>query len=166
MIDLNNYKNYLINNYHYKIDNSLEKRAQRRVYLDTYYPDEYLSKIVDDSYSFIKDIFNDPSLEKGYISYEVEEDTTKYISLNLVGGYHSDTLYTDNNDRTISKYILKKTFGSSLIVDIKEDLHEFDTGDEDLISFDHRYSLYLQGFPNNMEEIKRDFFSNKVLKKK
>ena len=164
MITLEHYKNYLINHYYYQYDNSLEKRVRRRVDLDTNYGDEYLSQIIDDSYSFIKDLFEDPSLDNGYVSYEVEEDNTKYISLNLVGGHFSDVLYTDHNNRTISSYILKKEL-PNVSIDIKEELEEFDTGDDDILSYDHRFYLYLQSFPKNMNEIKDNLFGNKVLKK-
>ena len=144
----------------------MEKRLQRRAYLERQFSDEQLETIITDTYSFIKDVLNDPTLEHGYCKYEVEEDTTSYISLNLVGGHHSDTLFKDSNNRIISRYIMRKIFGNGLDIDIKEDLYDFSTGDEDIMSFDHRFSIYIQNFPKNINEIKEELLKkNKVLVK-
>ena len=166
METLENYKNHLINHYVYEYDNSTEKRLKRKVLLERKLSDEELSKIITDSYSFIKDIFKNPTLEHGYCSYELELDTTEYISLNLVGGYHSDILFTDDNHRLISRYILKKVFGPQFMIYVNEELEDFKTDDPDIVCYDYRYYLYMQGFPNNLKEIEESLFpKNKILVK-
>lgn len=164
MINLDEYKNILISTYRYEIDNSENEKKNRRVYLDKYYGDEYLSKIITDTYKVIENIFD--ISQCGYCNIDMDEDTTSYISLNLTGGYFSDRLYVDSYGNIISEYILKRTFGEFLIVEVKEEEHDFETDEPDIMSFDYTYTLYLQGFPKDMQSIKNKLFGNsKVIKK-
>ena len=58
-----------------------------------------------------------------------------------------------------------KTFGKSLEIDVREE-ERYYSDDDIIIGIDYNYSLYLQGFPNNMNEIKKELFNNKQLVKK
>ena len=160
MVGLDEYKKRLIDYYYYECDNNIEKRKLREQNLNKEYGDEYLNKIIEDTYNFIKKIFDE--IENSYFRIPLDEDITSYISLNLIGGYSSDTLFTDCSGSIISRYILQRTFGSRLTVEVHTDEYEkYD--DPDIVSFDYKYSLYLQGFPENMEGIrKRLFGKNKV----
>ena len=101
MITIEEYKKYLIDYYKYEIDNNNDKRKERRIELSRKYNDELLNKIIVDTYDFIKDIFNSDTINKGYCSFELEDDTTSILSLNICGGGLQDTIITDMNDRNI-----------------------------------------------------------------
>lgn len=164
MINLEEYKNILISTYKYEFDNTEEQKRKRKKYLEKYYSDEYLSKIINNTYTIIKRIFD--INEHGFCYIKIEDDMIHTISLNLVGGYHSDRLYIDINGNIISEYILKRTFGTRLSIDVNIEEHDIESDDPDIISFDYEYFLYMQGFPNNMREIKENLFgSSKVLSK-
>lgn len=156
MINLEEYKNALVNTYMYEIDNSDKMREERRIHLKQHYSDEYLSKIIDDTYIVIRKIFD--ICENGYCNINMNDDTTFYISLNLCGGYFSDRLYIDSDGYFISEYILKNVFGKTLSVEVKDTEYELDMDDSDIMSFGYDYSLYLKGFPDNMDNIKSDIF--------
>ena len=118
--------------------------------------DNYLEQIINDTYDFIKDIFLCESLIQGYCELKLKDNTVNYISLNIPGT-KVDELYTDIKGRLISNYILKQVFGDSFIIYIQEDMsfHE----ELGIIS---NYSLYMQGFPNNLDEIKNELFGNSL----
>ncbi len=111
MITLEEYKNILVNVHVYEYDNNEEMCRQRRILLNRQMSDDYLKQIIRDTYSFIRDIFDSESIKEGYCSFDIQDNETKYISLNLIGGYESDTLYKDYKDRIISKRILNKVLG-------------------------------------------------------
>ena len=154
MITLEDYKTYLINAYVHKIDNTEDKILERQKYLGKKYSDDYLHKIILDTYEIIDLICQEKN--NNYYNIKLEENNPKYISLNLTGGWHSDTIYEDVNGNLISEYILKKFFGNTLIVESKIIEYEFDTEDPDILSFDYEYYLYVQGFKNkNKQRIKK-----------
>lgn len=163
MIDLEEYKNVLINVYRYEIDNCETQKIKRKENLNKYYCDEYLNKIISDTYSVIRTIFD--KSETGYCNIDMDDNTTRYIFLNLSGGWFSDRLYIDSYGNIISEYILKRTFGDMLVVELKEEEYDFETNDPDIVSFNYTYSLYLQGFPKNMKCIKEDLFGTSKIKK-
>lgn len=163
MITLEEYKDELVSVYRYEIDCSEQKKEGRKEYLNQYYYDEYLNKIINDTYQVIHKIVDSSPIS--YYNIEMNDDTTSYISLNLTGGFFSDRLYTDIEGNIISEHILKKTFGSSLSVNLQVDEYERNSDDPDIISFDYRFSLYLQGFPKNMENIKKNLFGISKIKK-
>lgn len=158
MITLDEYKQYLLNNYKYKADGKLARIIEREFFLSKFYPDEYLNKIIVDSYDFIKDLFHYESLKKGYVHIELEKNSSTGIYLNKTGGGYSDELFVDEQERIISKYILKKVFGSQFHIEIDCDETLFETEIEELIGVNYHYYLYMQGFPNNLDEIKENLF--------
>lgn len=164
MITLDEYKDELTSVYYYEMDHSEASKENRKDYLNQYYGDEYLNKIINDTYQVIHQIVDSSPI--GYYHIEMNEDTISYISLNLTGGFFSDRIYTDIEGNMISECILKRTFGSSLTVDLKVDEYERNSDDPDIMSFDYHYSLYLQGFPKNMENIKNGLFGISKIKKK
>lgn len=166
MINLEDYKKYLVTVYKYPIDNNEKKRLERMNHLNESYGDDYLNKIINDTYSFIKDIFDKKDDECDYYSLDLDDDTTCGIWLNLTGGWDSDTLFIDPEANIISRYILERTFGERFSVWVKDDEIEFDTEDPDILSFDYRYSLYMQNFPKNMLEIKEELFGKEKIMKK
>ena len=165
MISLNDYKNKLINDYNWSIDNTEFEREKRRQLLAKKYSDEHLEQIISDTNSLIKDVLTSQTLEYGYFKSDIDEDTTSYIDLNLHGGWNSDKLFIDASGRIISEWLLKQTFGSYLQIDVRCDEIE-DTSDKDILSYYYRYYIYIQGFPENIDEIKESFFgkSKKLIK--
>lgn len=164
MITLEEYKDELESIYRYEIDHSEKQKEIRKEYLQKYYDDEYLNKIINDTYQVIHKIVDSNPI--GYYNIEMNDDTTSYISLNLTGGYFSDRIYTDIEGNMISEHILKRTFGSSLSVNLQVDEYERNSDDPDIMSFDYHFSLYLQGFPKNIESMKKNLFGMSKIKKK
>lgn len=157
MISLEEYKKYLIYICRYNIDLCETNIKKREEYLNKHYSDEYLNKIINDTYDFIYQIFESDTVDLGYCSFDTDEDNITGINLNITGGGYSDTIFCDLNGRLISKYILEKIFGKYFSISIKKDIIPFDMSD-DIISFNFKYNLYLQGFPKNMKEIKETLF--------
>ena len=154
MTNLEKYKNYLIKSYVHEIDNTEDKILDRQKYLKKNYSDDYLKKIILDTYKIIDLICQEKN--NNYYHIKLEENNLKYISLNLTGGWHSDTIYEDTKGNLISEYILKNFFGNTLIVEQKIIEYEFDTEDPEVLSFDYEYYLYIQGFKNkNKQRIKK-----------
>lgn len=163
MITLNEYKTYLINYYVHEIDNNDDKRLYRKESLEKQYNDEDLTKIINDTYDFIKEALCCDTINSGYSIVPLEDDTTSYISLNLVGGWFADTLFTDLKGKIISRYIMKYVLGSHFDIEVIDEEIERDNEDDDIVSFYHNYYMYLRGFPKNIEEIKENIFGNSKL---
>ena len=155
MISLNEYKNHLIGFYKWESDNNIIKRKERENKLSKQYSDELLSTIINNTYDFVIDIFGSETINYGYCKFELEEDTTSYISLGLGGGWFSDRLFTDMKGRFISEHLLHNIFGNQLIIEVREEEYEF-TEDDELFGIGCEYSLYMQGFPKNMNDIKQE----------
>jgi len=163
MITLEEYKQYLINFYIVEYDSTKEKLNERNKILSNKYPDELLLKIINDTYDFIYDIYNTNTLEHGYCEFKLEDNTESFIKLDLIGGWFSDRLFSIDN-KIISESILKRVFGNSFMIYIREDEIE-EVNEEDIYSLYDEYYLYMQGFPNNMNKIKKDLFGKtRVLK--
>ena len=161
-ICLDEYKEYLINYYVYEYDNNDVRKEERRKYLDTFYSDDYLQKVIDDTYTFTYEIINS-NLDKGYLMIPLEEDITSYLSLNLVGAWPSDIIFDNYNGLVISKYILKQVFGNKF--NIKVESEEYEVLVDDIGSIYYKYYLYIDGI-SNVKEIKESLFGiEKVLKK-
>lgn len=163
MITLEEYKEYLISVYRYEIDNTEENINKRKNNLKRKYDDDFLRKIIIDTYSFVRDVLSSKTIKNGYCSFDLEKDTTSYIDLNLVGGYNSDTIFSDANGKLISKYILSKVFGDYFIIDVKEELIDYETEDEDIFGIDVNYSLYMQGFPKDIEKLQEKYLEKKLV---
>lgn len=156
MITLNEYKNHLVSVYKWPIDNTEAEIEKRRIHLNQNYEDEYLEKIINDTYSFIKDVLMSDAIERKYYKKDVNEDTTKSIYLFLHGGYSSDILYKDNDERIISRYIIQQVLGNNLQIGIEcEELE--DDRDDDILSYYYRYYIYIQNFSSDIERIKKVF---------
>jgi hypothetical protein len=160
MITLEEYKEHLIGYYKYEIDNSDIKIRERARTLLARYNDEYLGKIINDTYDFIKEILYSEEISNGFYNLDLDDDTTMFVSLNITGGGYADTLYVDPSGRIISRYILRQVFGESLEVDIKENIRELE--EDNVISYLYDFKLYLQGFPSNMGEIKKQLFGETI----
>ena len=162
IITLLEYKRYLVDYYRYEIDNTPLKREERKKGLAYSYSDEYLQKIIDDTYSFLNDIFNSSTIELGYCEFKVLDARINEIYLNISGGYSTDFIYPVSNGRLISEYILQQIFGDNLIIDITEEVIEGE--EDDVVSLDYCFYLYIQGFPKNMKELK-EMYLGKARKK-
>ena len=163
MTTIDEYKEYLINYYRWPIDNNEESKRKREVYLLSKYSDQYLQKIIDDTYNFIKDIFSSDTIKFGYCIFDANENSISYINLAIHGGGPSDNIYIDLEERNISEYLLKQIFGKFFSIELREDVFEYEA-DEDIIGIRYKYSLYMQGFPQKLDEIKEKFFcKNKKL---
>ena len=119
MITLNEYKKTLIDFYRYQIDSTLEKRKEREFHLKRQFSDETLNKIIHDTYSFAKDVVNSNTVKYNYCSFDIEDDNTFGIFLNISGGGDSDYIYKDSKSRLISDSILRKIFGNSFFIEVK-----------------------------------------------
>ncbi len=153
MITLNDYKKHLVEHYVYEIDNDSSKQEIRKQSLERQYSDEQLSTIVNNTYSFLKELLEYLEPYDTFWKIPLEEDTTSYISLNLVGGYSSDVLYKDDKGRTISNYIISQVMGDYFDIGIREEYRE--NVDGDIVGFDVDYYLYMQNFPGNINKIRR-----------
>ena len=160
MISLKDYKEMLVNTHVYEYDNNEEMRRQRRILLDKQMNDEFLKQVIRDTYSFIKDVFDSDTISKDYCSFEIDENETKYISLNLIGGYESDTLYKDLKGRVISKRILNKLLGNYANIFIRDDEIPFETNDPDIVSYDYRVTINISGFTKNVHEIRYEILGD------
>lgn len=154
MVSLNEYKNYLANTYSWSIDNSEELALKRRKLLELKYGDEFLSKVIGDSYNFAKSVLNSSTINNGYFRDELSDDTTMYINLELHGGWMSDTLFVDSEGRYISKHIIKTIFGRSVLVELRTEEAEREVEDG-MFTFDYNYYIYMQGFPENLDEVRK-----------
>ncbi len=164
MITLEKYKNYLINYCESICDDTELRRGWRREALEEKYSDEYLQKVVDGSFAFLEDIFSSETLSEDYCEFSLDENTTEVISLNLIGGVFSDTLFTVS-DKTISKHILKEIFGEKFDLYVAADPYIYI--EDYLLKHGCDYFLYMYGFPNYMDDIKRQYLpdNKKIIKK-
>lgn len=154
-ITLKQYKQYLISSYQYEIDNTPSKREERKQRLEQGYSDDELNTIIDNTYNFLKEVVNSESvIYDGYSKIPIPDDTTSFISLNLTGGHFSDTLYKDDKGRTISKYIIRQIVGGYFYIDVIDEEREFEDGD--IVGFDVDYYLYMQNFPKNLNQLRRE----------
>lgn len=154
MVSLNEYKNYLANTYSWSIDNSEELALKRRKLLELKYGDEFLSKVIGDSYNFARSVLDDESINYGYYKSNVLDDTISYINLGLHGGWMSDTLYVDSEGRQVSAHIIKTIFGRGIMIELRTEEVEREVED-DMFTFDYNYYIYMQGFPENLDEVRK-----------
>lgn len=153
MVSLNEYKNYLANTYSWSIDNSEELALKRRKLLELKYGDEFLSKVIGDSYNFAKSVLNSSTINNGYFRDELSDDTTMYINLELHGGWMSDTLYVDSEGRQVSAHIIKTIFGRGIMIELRTEEVEREV-EADMFTFDYNYYIYMQGFPEDLSVIR------------
>lgn len=154
MMSLNEYKNCLINTYSWTIDKSDKLILKRKMVLDKEYGDEFLSKVISDSYDFARSVLDDESINYGYYKSNVLDDTTSYINLGLYGGWMSDTLYVDSEGRQVSTHIIKTIFGRGIMIELRTEEVEREVED-DMFTFDYNYYIYMQGFPENLDKIRK-----------
>ena len=154
MMSLNEYKDYLANTYSWSIDNSSELALKKKKLLELKYGDEFLSKVISDSYDFARSVLDDESINYGYYKSNVLDDTTSYINLGLHGGWMSDTLYVDSEGRQVSAHIIKTIFGRGIMIELRTEEVEREVED-DMFTFDYNYYIYMQGFPENLDEVRK-----------
>ena len=165
MISLEEYIEHLLGYYRYPIDGLDKKRKERERFLKPWIKNNKLEKIINDTYDFAKDVLKCDTLDNGYCRIDVDDDKSFGIDLLISGGGYSDYIIVDNNNRYVSDYIMRRIFGKSFQFNIECDEIERETEDEDILSFDHYYYIYMQGFPKNIKEIKENMLGKaKVLK--
>lgn len=141
MILLKEYKNILVNMYSCD-DNEL---LRRKNVLEKNYSDEYLLKIIKDTYDFAKEVLLSDTIKKGYYKVQTNDNNYKYISLNILNGYNSDTIYIDFYNRFISKNLIKLIFGKQVSIEVQTE--EFERPfEDDIWSYDIEHYIYMQGF--------------------
>ena len=166
MISLSEYKNYLISNYKWSIDSSEELILKRKEILLQKYGDDFLSKVITDTYLFARSVIDDENISHGYYKSEVFDDMTTYINLGLHGGWMSDTLYVDSNGRYISTYIIKTIFGRNVMLELRTEEVEREVEDG-MFTFDYNYYIYMQGFPEDLDEVRKSLSNDEMkLKRK
>ncbi len=163
-ISLDEYKDYLINSYRHECDNNDFGRSKRRVLLSKSYTDDYLESVINGTYDLVDKIF-DLSEENyhGFIEIPLDsEPDVHFLSLNLTGGWMSDTIVKDSDNNFYSIGILRKVFGYMFIiepgkVEFYEELDEDD--DFSIVSEIPSYSFYFQCSKEDIDKAK----GNKVL---
>lgn len=156
MITKEEYKKQLINAYYNEINNTAIRKKYRKEKLQANYNDEYLNKIIIDTYNFIKKIFN--KIKDNQCKIELKNSLIFNLSLDFIDSYVCDRLYIDVDGNIISSRILKYVFGQNLIVALNiEEKEEY--------NFAYDSFLYLQNFPKNMKEIKNDLFGISRIRK-
>ena len=164
-IDLDEYKNYLINSYVYECDNTVESRMKRAVLLQKKYPDSYLESVIDGTYDLIDKIFEKADDNyPGFIEIPLEkEPDIELLSLNLTGGWMSDTIVRDSDSNFYSINLLRRFFGPFFGIDTSRvEIYEEIDGDDDffIMSEIPTYSLYIQCSKEIIDKAK----DSKVLK--
>ena len=166
MVNLKQYKNFLINKFNLEADNLNYKRILRKINLESSFSDEDLINIIYDTYSFANDILKNDTINDNYCKIPVDGDVTKELYLGLLDKQPSDLLFYDSHGRIISKYVAKKIFGNDFCIDL---VKEKDNND---------YYICMQEFPNDIyllkneinillektEETKKLLLNNKIIK--
>lgn len=161
MISLNEYKNYLVNTYSWSIDSSEELTLKRKEALIQKYGDEFLSKVIADTYDFARSVLDDENINYGYYRNNIFDDTTIYINLGLHGGWMSDTLYVDSKGRYVSTYIIKMIFGRNVMIELRDEEIVREVED-DMFTFDYNYYIYMQGFPKDLSVVRSSISSSEM----
>lgn len=160
MMTLDEYKNYLINFSSWNIDNNKEAITARKELLNKLYSDTDLTKIIIDTYDFANAVLISDKIKWEYYEAEVNDyDNCFFINLRLTGGYYSDKIYIDANGRYISEYLLTNIFGKNIQIEIRVDEYERELED-DILSYDYKYFLYIQGIPSNLDSVSSSLKDN------
>ena len=135
--DLDSYKEHLISYYYYECDNNEICKEKRKITLESRYTDEYLLEVINNTKEFITILLNQTiNTNRTYIEYELFSDN-HYIFTNCTGGWHPDTLlsvFSDEEDKLISLYLLKKFLGSDFKIEFDSNIEEcLDDSDEDFV---------------------------------
>lgn len=158
-MNLDEYKNYLVSIYRWPIDNNSDLMEKRKIELEKRYSDEFLEKIIADTYDFISDVVMSSDIN-GYYKESTSSDTTRYINLGLHGGWPSDVLFGVSNNRIVSNHLLKHVFGNSLVAEI--DAVEYENEYEDgIYGFSYDYYFYMHGL-TNLDDVKRKIGKEKI----
>lgn len=162
MITLEEYKEMIVNTFS---DDILTTKEVRRERLERDYPDKLLNKAIDDTYQVAKEIFSIPTfIDDGYVYLPLVVidnncSISKNISLGLFGGHISEEIYYGENNRLISPKILKRIFGKHIRVEENEHIFTYMTDDDqDIMSEDAYYELFIGNFPDNIDEIEKELF--------
>ena len=159
-IDLEQYKNYLINNYTHKCDDNEISKQKRIEILNNKYKNEYLESIITGTYNFARKIITSyNSNESEYIEIPLQEEPhIEYIYLNLTGGWMSDTIVKDSENNFYSIGLLKKIFGNFFYIEPNkiEITEEWDE-DEDFSTLTEipSYYLYIQCKKEIINDVKK-----------
>lgn len=144
------YKNEIINFYVEPIDETFERLFERRRIFEKRYSEEFISKVISDTYKFIE------LLEKEcetYYRVKVSEEAKSYISLGLFGGRPSDILYHDCFGNIISRKILNRYYKNEVMIEIIDD--EYTNEDEinediSIVSYSYDSYIYVQRSMKNI----------------
>lgn len=164
-ISLEEYKDYLVNTYMHECDNNEFGRNKRRVLLANCYTDTYLESVISGTYNLVNKIFDlSEDNYPGFIEIPLDyEPDIHYLSLNLTGGWMSDTIVRDSDNNFYSLGILRKVFGPMFIIEpSKVEFYEEIDEDDDfsIVSEIPSWSFYFQCSKEAIDSAK----GNKVLK--
>lgn len=165
MINLEEYKDYLVDKYRHECDNNETQRQKRLSLLNSKYKNEYLENIIISTYNFANKIIEmSENNYYGYIEIPLEsEPNITYIELNLTGAWMSDTIVRDSKNNFYSIGLLMKIFGNFFLINpCKVEINEEIDEDDDflIVSEIPSYYLYIQCKKEIIENAKI-----KVLKK-
>jgi len=167
LININEYKEYLINYFMYPCDNTPEKRLENKKLLEQKYSDEYLEEIIRNTEDFII----------RFLEICLEEDTTyiriplefkvNYVFTNCTGGWSPDMFVPiDSIDegKNISKHLLHRFLGEGFHIYFDENVVEYyDDEDPDMI-IGNSYSIPELVIDGKKELIKEKYEQIKKLK--
>lgn len=137
IFDFEKYKEDLISYYYYEGDNNLNSKEKRKKILETYYSDQFLLNIIQNTEIFIlrflERVIRSTS---SYISFEISGEK-KNIFTNCIGGWSPDTLvpiFSGEEEAYISRRLLKEFLGKNFRVEFNLDYEEIvDDIDEDIV---------------------------------
>ena len=157
MLTLFEYKELLVNHCKYKFDNTELKKENRRKKLINEYQDDFLEKIIKDTYSFIRLLLDLDLQDKDTYSFPVNNISLINISLNDYIEDNADEIFVFLDNILISKRILKEELGEDFYIAIKEEEHYTGYFDS-LVKIKYSEKIDLKNFPDNLDEIEKRLF--------
>ena len=155
LYDLRTYKNTLKTNHAWK--NGVEYKDE----IPGYYSNELLSKIIDDTYDFIREIIMNNENNEYTIALS-EERPIEHICLDTNECISCDIIYIDRNGRLLSKAIMMDAFfiGTRIMKgQTKISLIEVSAREK-------LFELKLSNLPENTADLEELFGKPKTLKQK
>ena len=162
MIELNEYKQMLVNKSSYDRKTKLE--SQKNLILE--HSDEFLQSVIDETYQFIDEVTNPKIHILHYNRILVYNKRIISIFLDKNNRVPVDKIYFDDTGKMISATIMQNVFGKQLNIFYCN--HEVEYNEE----FDEEgyieYALYFEYIlPENCEKIRNELFGQQLqLKRK
>ncbi len=162
MISVSDLKDKIASVYRWGADRGEEKKLERLRLLEQQYPDDKLAEIIENTRLFLIDAINSPTFNHGYVSIPLDEDTTEYIGLNLMGGWFSEKLFTDDKGRLISQTVVESVLGDCEC-DIRYNPYTYESPDDpDVMSEGCDIELYLGHYKDYIQSAKEELIGKPI----